>query len=95
MKIAVTGDRVILVTDEGKDKWQVSRVLACGIELTGFGGENHLYILLQSWQSGDYHVTVCHCQVDSNTIVKQGLFKEKELTAAINTFIKETSPSEL
>ena len=88
MKITILGDLAVLITDVGAGKWSLSRVLACGVELTGFGGEDHLYILLQSWQSGDYHVTVCHSRVDSNTIVVQGLFKGAELTAGTNALIE-------
>lgn len=87
MKISVTRDLVVLVTDEGKGKWRFSRNLECGVELTGFDGENHLYILLQSWQSGNYHVAVCHCRVNDVTTMGQGLFEEAELTDGINTLI--------
>ena len=95
MLLTVTGDNVIQIVEEGEGKWKLSRVLACGVELTGFDGENHLYILIQSWQSGDYHVTVCHCIVDGSTEVRQAQVKEVKLTSWVNTLIAQTSPHKL
>lgn len=91
MKVAISEKLEVTVEDAGDGKWIVLRELACGSELTGFGGENHLYIFIEGWQSGDCYVTICHCMVDSSPTIRTGLFKQDVLTAGVNDLITQTS----
>lgn len=78
----------IVISDAGRGGWSILCDIACGWELRGFNGENHLYIFYTAWQSGHYTVTVVHCQVDSETKVAEELVKVDELEAGINRLIR-------
>lgn len=83
----------IEVVDSGKGKWEPVRcddqLAHWGDELVGFGGENHLLIVMTSWQSGNMDVTVIHPVVDSETKTAHELLKPGDLDAGINRLIEQ------
>ncbi len=77
------------VIEQGEGFWKIKNELEYGYELTGYGCENSIIILMVGRQDFKVHITLCHSQVDSDTKVYSDLVEVSDLNEAINNALKK------
>lgn len=88
MRVLVTSHLTIEVVNQGRGQWRVTRQLSYGQEITGYNGEQCLYVFITSWQSGHNHCCVVLCKVDGRTETVTGLYTRHNITNGINNLIE-------